>query len=101
MKRCQFCGEEILKIAIKCKHCGTMLDGSNQEHKVTVSGVDPFAEFHTPIKGRSKGKITIIGKLGIGIGVLFVIVGFTGMSSGEESGTQNSLWICVIGVFLR
>lgn len=24
-KRCRFCGEEILAIAIKCKHCGSML----------------------------------------------------------------------------
>ena len=28
MKRCQYCGEEILEIAKKCKHCGTMLGDS-------------------------------------------------------------------------
>lgn len=28
-KRCPFCGEQILSIAIKCKHCGSMLDGSS------------------------------------------------------------------------
>lgn len=27
-KQCAFCGEEILSIAIKCKHCGSMLDDS-------------------------------------------------------------------------
>lgn len=26
VKRCQYCGEEILAIAIKCKHCGSALD---------------------------------------------------------------------------
>gem|GEM_PF-5762294 len=28
-KKCQFCGEDILAVAVKCKHCGSMLDGSS------------------------------------------------------------------------
>jgi uncharacterized membrane protein YvbJ len=98
-KKCLFCGEDILQVAIKCKHCGSMLDGSDQEKKVTVAGVDPFAELHTPIKGKAKGKVTFIGKIGIGLGILFMVMGVATMvSAGEDFEMQNSLLIILLGV---
>lgn len=98
-KNCPFCGEEILQVAIKCKHCGSMLEGSGQEKKVIVTGVDPLAELHTPIKGKSKGKLTFIGKLGIGLGILIMAMGFTTMvSAGADVELQNSFIIVLVGV---
>ncbi len=99
VKKCPFCGEEILQVAIKCKHCGSMLDGSEQEKKVTVAGVDPFAELHTPIKGKAKGKVTFIGKLGIGLGILIMAMGvFTMTSAGGDTEMESSFIIILVGL---
>lgn len=29
MKACPYCGEQILIVAVKCKHCGSMLEGAS------------------------------------------------------------------------
>jgi hypothetical protein len=98
-KKCPFCGEEILEVAIKCKHCGTMLDGSDQEKRVTITGVDPFAELHAPIKGKAKGKLTFIGKVGVALGILFMLFGIISMGTmGEDIELQNSFFIVLLGV---
>lgn len=52
MKRCPFCGEEILAIAIKCKHCGSALEEEKGDSTAQ-------AEESTPKKKVSAIKILI------------------------------------------
>lgn len=40
VKKCRFCGEEILDVAIKCKHCGSNLDGMNDDSNMETSKTD-------------------------------------------------------------
>lgn len=98
-KKCQFCGEEILAVAIKCRHCQSLLDGSEEGQKINVTGIDPMAELHTPIRGKSKGKLTFIGKIGIVLGFLIILVSFISMGTATYDVELENLFIfALIGV---
>lgn len=47
-KMCPFCGEEILAVAKKCKHCGEFLDGSIQSKNSNANDSD--VEFPKELK---------------------------------------------------
>ena len=47
-KNCPYCGEEILAVAKKCKHCGEWLDGSHQNEEVKPSVSSPKVEVKPP-----------------------------------------------------
>jgi hypothetical protein len=82
-KACEFCGEQILAVAKKCKHCGSMLDGSAPPLQgVVVKGIDAFAEYHTEIQGKKEGKLTVFGYLGMGLGLLFVFFSLSSKGAG-------------------
>ncbi len=96
---CPMCGEDILAVAKKCKHCGSMLDGSSPAQDVTVKGKDPFAEYHTPIQGKKKGKLTVIGIAGIAFGALAMLVSIAGcFATTDPDATEGIFYMFLVGL---
>lgn len=65
MKKCPFCAEDILDGAIKCKHCGSMLDSSSSSDSRVA-------------QGDRGGSFSMLGLLGALLAIIGVVLGFIG-----------------------
>jgi predicted RNA-binding Zn-ribbon protein involved in translation (DUF1610 family) len=95
---CPMCSELILKAARICQYCKSPLaDGVASTNQVHVAGMDPFAEYHSDIKGKKKGPLTIIGMLGIALACLVIAVGIPLLTKGDG---EEGFTIVAIGAFI-
>ena len=69
-KKCPYCGEEILAVAKKCKHCGTWLDGRDEAKASTPATPKQDTPVNTPPVNKPAKKP--IDFLNIAIGILAV-----------------------------
>ena len=80
VKNCQFCGEEVLAVAKKCKHCASMLDDEAQ------TGDESSAV-------ESDGNLSwwqIVLGLGFGVGMVWMTATGSGSKSGPLLGTKEA-----------
>lgn len=68
IRRCPYCGEEILAVAKKCKHCLEFLDGRSQQERMRSSS----QQHQNQTQGTSGCTLIILIVLGIVLGVVFL-----------------------------
>ncbi len=103
MKKCKFCGEEILSVAIKCKHCKSVLDEFDRNNTSDNDLTNSFLRFLVPV-GRSGFSITA-GYLGLFFfipfaGLFAIIFGFLGINARKLDKNKKGLGRAYFGIIM-
>lgn len=73
LKNCPKCSNAVDVSLVQCPFCNTVFSTKDIK-SVSVMQIDSFATLHTPIKGKLSGRLTPIGKVGIILGLLIVLI---------------------------
>ena len=95
MKRCPYCGEEILAVAKKCKHCGEWLKQDSPDASV-VQPMQPNEDIIEPCVSSNevvtgKNKVGILFSLVIP--VIFIIIFGVAINIFHKNYTYTDWWI--------
>ncbi len=104
-KPCPLCGEEILSIARKCKHCNSMLDGSPsppiKERSPLPPKSTPLEPLQTPKSNDSVNGVTLDKKDKIIMWVLGIVILLILFNATDNSISMVPVWILTSFYLIR